>query len=203
MGGKRKGKQPADPVKASAPRAEPVFYKPGRPTLLSPTTQEEICNRLLACSTLEDAARSLGLNVGTVHGWMHRGRAEGSGPYFEFLEAVETARSKRRLAFEARLTKEKDWKAQAWLMERTQPKRYGLRIRVHVEEEIDGFLERIKERVPREVFEQVLEAAVNSSREGGDDPESDEGGEVSEDSRDGAPSDATPAGTETGGVPST
>jgi len=50
-----------------------------------------------------------------------------------------------------------DWKAAAWRLERKQPRRYGPRVAVSVQQELDAVLDRLKKGLPPEWYEKVLE----------------------------------------------
>lgn len=147
--------------------------KPGARSKLTPEVQERICATLRAAGTLEDAALTCNVSVSSVMAWMARGRTEGNGRYLEFLEAVKKARAQRRLALEATIRKRstEEWQAAAWLLERTEPKRYALRVRVQVEEELASALSRLEARLPAKAYERVLVALTDDVADAPDTPD--------------------------------
>ena len=50
-----------------------------------------------------------------------------------------------------------DWRAAAWRLERKWPRRYGVRVAVSVQQELDAVLDRLKKGLPPEWYEKVLE----------------------------------------------
>ncbi len=81
------------------------------------------------------------------------------GRYHKFLNAVEKAQAEsesRDVAIIAKAASD-DWKAAAWRLERKQPRRYGPRVAVSVQQELDAVLDRLKKGLPPEWYEKVLE----------------------------------------------
>lgn len=142
-----------------------------RPTLLSKEVQDSICETIRAAGTVEDAAVRVGVHESTVREWMARGKMEESGPYREFHDAVRKARIDRRLGLEALIRKQAPdhWQAAAWLLERTEPKRYAQRVRVHVEEQLTDAVARVTRALATEpdVLERVLAAIAQEDSDGG------------------------------------
>ena len=56
-------------------------------------TRGGLVERTAAGVSLPDACRALELREQTVKSWLQRGRHEGSGPYAEFVAAIENARA--------------------------------------------------------------------------------------------------------------
>lgn len=142
----------------------------GRPTKLTPETQKLICEQLRKCGTLEDAAAVAGVDSFTIRRWRAKGLEQKTGPYRAFCAAVDRALHDRRVAREQLLVDhgEQDWRAMAWLMERTEPKRYAPRVRVHVEEELTHAIERLTEAFADrpDVLELALSALAGADRSG-------------------------------------
>lgn len=78
---------------------------------------------------LSHAAAELGIHEKTLFTWCRRGEAEGEGIYFDFAQAV--ARGKHRAEanelerLDRRASKENDWKASAWKLEKMNRRVYG------------------------------------------------------------------------------
>lgn len=63
----------------------------GRPSKLTPVTQERICALLRKGVPRDRAARLAGVGVSTFHTWLAEGAKHETGKYRDFLEAVCTA----------------------------------------------------------------------------------------------------------------
>ena len=74
----------------------------GRPTLLTPELQQQICELTRAGATAEVAATVNGITAATFYGWMLKGR-EGDDKYVDFFEAVTEARMRARLGAELKV----------------------------------------------------------------------------------------------------
>lgn len=177
--------------------------KRGRPSRLTPEVQSKIVSTLKACGTLEDAAAQAGVHLATLHMWKAKGRLQRRGKYRDFLDTVEEAIRLRRLSREATLAKAgaKDWRALAWLMERTEPKRYAPRVVHHIEEELTNAIDRLAEEFADEP--EILERAL-AALAGGDrfrEAERDAEGEVGADDRGGEAVQPPPAEPQATGVP--
>jgi hypothetical protein len=96
--------------------------------------------------------------------------------FSEFSDAVVRAKD---LAEEAMLAEirdaskqtvygtETDWRARAWILERTRRGRYGPEIRIKAQEEALGeLLDRIRERAGPAIYEAVLVAIAEEDGEG-------------------------------------
>ena len=90
---------------------------------------------------------------------MKHGREQVRGRYQKFLSQVEKAQAEaesRDVALIAKAASD-DWKAAAWRLERKQPRRYGPRVAVSVQQELEAVLDRPKKGLPPETYEKVLE----------------------------------------------
>lgn len=132
----------------------------GRPSKLSPEVVQRICGLVELCGSLEDAAAKAGVSRATVFVWQRKGQEQKKGPYRDFLDAIEAAKAKRRFNFGAQMQKHglKHWQAVAWLAERTDPKHFGLRIKVHVNEELERMMDKLQRRLTPQEYERALEA---------------------------------------------
>lgn len=70
-----------------------------------------------------------------------------------------------------------DWKASTWLLEMGNRGVYGQKITVSVKQEISKFLDRLEQKLPPEVYQDVLRAALAAGDE--DTPEQGGGGNAS------------------------
>lgn len=134
----------------------------GRPSGLTPEVKEKFLRALRVGSYLQDAADYAGIGRSTAMEWMAKGRAKTKPEFTDFLEAVEGALSESintDLTEIAKAAKDGDWRAAAWRLEHRHPTKFGPQVKV-VEQELSGFLERVKEKVPPDVYEQILSAAV-------------------------------------------
>jgi transposase-like protein len=163
---KKKAKKPA-PAAAAPPPLPPSAYpelERGRPSVLTPELSARLAQMVEVCNSIEDAAGTVGLARTTVFNWLQRGREDGRtgrpSLHRDFLDAIERAKAKRRMNFSTRLTLhgQKDWKALAWLAERTDPARFGLRVRVQVHEELERVYDKLKQGLAPEEYERALEA---------------------------------------------
>jgi hypothetical protein len=100
---------------------------------------------------------------------MRYGRDEVRGCYRKFLAAVEKAQAEsesRDVALIAKAATE-DWKAAAWRLERKAPRRYGPRVQLAVQQELDAVLGRLEKGLAADVYERVLQLIAT---EGDDTP---------------------------------
>lgn len=101
----------------------------------------------------------------------------GFDPFLEFLEKVEQADAGSTVAMLTNITKAakepRNWQAALALLKIKNPRRFGERLRVHVEAEFDEFLDRLEKKLSPELFEQVYLAAYAEGADGeesGEDP---------------------------------
>lgn len=96
----------------------------GRPTKLTPETQERFIKALQLGLTYDLSASYAGVDVRTVYGWFQRGRDEDDGIYCQFLQAVKAAEGACAAVCMDRIQRAAEagaWQAAGWIMER----RYG------------------------------------------------------------------------------
>ena len=105
----------------------------GRPTLLTPEFTQRICVRVEGGLRLSSAAAAEGISPRTLANWQSWAE-QGREPYCGFMQAVARARSvfEQQMLDQIRLQakptqagEEADWKARAWLLERTMPETYA------------------------------------------------------------------------------
>lgn len=72
------------------------------------------------------AAAVAGVSVRTWHRWRQKAEA-GEEPYAALMAEVERAEADQELCYVTRIRKagRTDWKADAWLLERSKPQRWG------------------------------------------------------------------------------
>jgi transposase len=141
----------------------------GRPKL-EPIITQRIVDLIRAGNFLEVAATASGIHKSTLHRWLRHGRKQVRGRYRKFLTAVEKAQAEsesRDVALIAKAASE-DWRAAAWRLERKVPRRYGARVQLAVQQELDAVLGRLEKGLPTETYEQVLQLmASEDDGEGG------------------------------------
>jgi hypothetical protein len=154
---KRKTAAPKKPASPAEKRGR------GQPTKLTPAVAEAILKVVRTTGSFEDACRVAGIGERTFYRWKSEGQRQVDGEYWQFWQAVKKAQASRRVGFEKKLLKhgKEHWQAIAWLAERTEPSRYALKVRVQVEQELNGFLERCRKKLPKEAYEQVLDAVAS------------------------------------------
>ena len=185
---------------------DPRGRKPREPT---PEETAEIVRQITATGLDYEACIMAGVPESTFYHWLQLGRAaqkEGIRTvYSDFLEAVKRARATRTTALVASIRlagkNEKHWQANAWLLERTDPKRFSPQHRVHVTEEFNGAIQRLREafRNDPESYERAVSALAGGHSAAG--AEQAEGGEGGEDDLGGEAVPATPPKPEAVRVP--
>jgi hypothetical protein len=116
----------------------------------------------------EQAAHLAGVNEKTLDDWLSRGR-KGEKTYAEFVREFEIAKATGERASVARIQKAAaggQWQADAWILERRHPKRWGPKVRVIVEEEQREFLDRLRARLSPETYAAVIHAADDDGDDG-------------------------------------
>ena len=126
---------------------------------LDPVLAQRIVDLVRAGNYLEVAATAAGIHRSTLHRWLRHGKSQQRGRFRRFLTAMEKAQAEaesRDVALIARAAGE-DWRAAAWRLERKQPRRYGPRVALSVQQELDSVLDRLKKGLELPVYEKVLE----------------------------------------------
>ena len=129
-----------------------------RPKLDEDTTQR-IVDLVRAGNYLEVAALAAGIHKTTLHRWLRLGRDQKRGRYRKFVEVVERAQGESEARDVALIAKQAptDWRAAAWRLERKSPRRYGQKVQISVEEELEGVVDRLKAGLDAATYEKVLE----------------------------------------------
>ncbi len=130
----------------------------GRPKL-EPVVTQRIVDLIRAGNFLEVAATAAGIHKSTLHRWLRQGRTQVRGRYRKFLAAVEKAQAESESRDVALIAKaaSTDWRAAAWRLERKIPRRYGPRVQLSVQQELDSVLDRLKDGLEAGEYTKVLE----------------------------------------------
>ena len=126
---------------------------------LDPLLAQRIVDLIRAGNYLEVAATAAGIHRSTLHRWLHHGRDQQRGRFRRFLTSVEKAQAEAESRDVALIAKAAvtDWKAAAWRLERKNPRKYGARVAVSVQQELDSVLDRLKKGLEPTAYEKVLE----------------------------------------------
>jgi transposase len=109
---------------------------PGRPSKLTPETQQKIVQAITLGATYELAAAYGGIHYDTFNEWMKLG-AIGKKPYSDFSEAVKEAEGRAAVGWLAKIemaANDGNWQAAAWKLERRYPHSYGRQVQEHAGE---------------------------------------------------------------------
>ena len=130
----------------------------GRPTKLDVEMARKLTELIRAGSHAVTAAAACGINRATYFRWMNRGEQQNRGPYRDFHDGIKRAEAECELRCLMHINKAAlaDWRANAWLLERKWPARYGPQIRVTVEKTLNDMLEALKRNLDAETFVRVV-----------------------------------------------
>ena len=139
----------------------------GRPTLYTQELSERLLKDVEDGATFEIAAEANGISGNTLYEWLGRSR-EGDPKYAGLHDALARARASYKRAAIERIRKgvlnsgERDWKAEAMLLERLYPNEFGPQaaVSVKVESELDRIVKKLEEALPPEIFDAVARALV-------------------------------------------
>lgn len=149
---------------AANPQPKAARRGPGRPSKLEPEVRAKIAALIQGGMFAQDAAASMGIGVSTFYAWLDRGRRQKRGEYREFLEAIDRAQAMRRNLLLQRITKAsgeaRHWQAAAWVLQHTDAAMFAPQLRVHVEAELSGALQRLAREFEHEpaIYERILAA---------------------------------------------
>lgn len=108
---------------------------PGQPTKLTPTVAEKILDAVRRGNRLDTAALYAGVSRESFFAWCRAGRAaDARQPYLGFVVALDEAMASWEAGKVGAISRagDKEWQANAWLLERRLPDAYGRRTRVDV-----------------------------------------------------------------------
>lgn len=104
----------------------------GRPSRLTPAVSKALCEATREGYTLANAAGLAGVSAATVREWIRRGEGTddrpGTEPYATFATAMARAQAEveaEAVACIRAAAEGGQWRAAAWLLERTHPERWG------------------------------------------------------------------------------
>lgn len=87
-----------------------------RGTMLTKRVQNQITHRIRQGASIPTACKAVGM-WSAAKNWLLKGQ-EGLQPYADFVAACERAKADWAAKAVERVTKSKDWRAAAWLLER-------------------------------------------------------------------------------------
>ncbi len=143
--------------KPKEPKANPAGRPKGTGTKVDKGLLDALTLALIAGATIGDACHYAGIHPNTYTNWMKRGKAEadriasekskrktpldGEADYYNAYMAVERAKANMRIRAltviqnaadppeeDGKPRRKPEWKAAAWLLERTDPANYGRRV---------------------------------------------------------------------------
>ena len=134
---------------------------------LDPAITQRIVDLVRAGNTLDTAATACGIHRTTLHRWMRHGKGQKRGRYHKLFEQVEKAQAEAEARDVAIIAKAAgaDWRAAAWRLERRFPRKYGPRVQLAIQEELDAVLGRLEKGLDSEVFDRVLQLLAAESDE--------------------------------------
>jgi transposase len=140
----------------------------GRRTKLTPEVQDKIVGAIRAGNYAAVAAEYAGITESCFYLWLRRGRAEGEGIYFQFLQAVKEAEREAEVRAVAIVQKHMadNWTAAMTFLERKFPDRWGRRDRTPVDTDPRDVLAKLLGSAPDEIDEAVIEAAEAGQDDG-------------------------------------
>ena len=110
--------------------------KGGRPNTFIPERTQRALEAIRAGATYIRAAEAAGVDYRTFRRWMERGQEVKKGPYWQFCQAVKKAEEDREeTLLQNIIDAGRDpahWQANAWILERTNPEKYGRKERHEV-----------------------------------------------------------------------
>lgn len=126
---------------------------PGRPSKLTPEVVSDLVSALETGVRSSDACAFAGISMTLFTRWLDQGAAEEKPEYVEFLHSVNAARARGRVVAADRILKasKHDWRAAAWLLERTDRETFGKRVKMETTGPNDGPLQ-VEFGVRSEVF---------------------------------------------------
>lgn len=140
----------------------------GKPSKLTKVVEDSILASLEEGLPLSTAARLAGVAADTVREWIARGKGTDGRPrvarYAVFAQRITRARANAEAALVAQVRKGvtggglPDWKASAWLLERTRPEQYGqtVQVKAKVDAELNETIGRLRAGLDPATYERVL-----------------------------------------------
>lgn len=142
--------------------------QPGRKTKYTPETVNDVCSFIREGLTIRASCAMAGVSYNTFYRWLENKS--------EFSDAIEKAQSEFKRANIAAIRaagvrKDKSgalagsWQANAWLMERSFPEEYGMKVTVRCTEEQAAILKKVG-MTPNEAWQRLMDeiAAANVAK---------------------------------------
>ena len=133
--------------------------KRGRPSKLNPERLEKILQALREGNYRDTAAEGAGIAYNTFREWEKKGEVEEKGKFHDFSAAIKKAEAEGELLHIRRINRageEGNWQADAWMLERKDPKKWGRKDATKLE--LSGEVKTIN----AEQFQQLQQAIVKS-----------------------------------------
>jgi hypothetical protein len=140
-----------------------------RPTDCTPELTERVCEALKKGAYAVDAAACVGIDASTFYRWMRLGKKGEGEAFCAFYHAVKLAKSVRVQVLCEAIAAEPAWQARAWLLERTDPKRFGRNDRVKLDakvETVGGFKDAKSAALAMERMLAALKGMAEDEEEG-------------------------------------
>jgi hypothetical protein len=162
---------------------------PGRKTKLTPKLERRLCAWIAKGATDKEASYKCDIDPSTLYDWIRWGEEGKPGPFGGFVFAIEKAKAARALWYKVAIGAhaKKDFRAVAYLAERSHPEQFVPQLRLHVTTEINAALDRLTAAFADDPqnLERALHAisggtgrAPAAVAEGREDRENDPGGEA-------------------------
>ncbi len=99
----------------------------GRPSKLTSDRQKRLLDAIRAGAFYEPACAYAGISYQTCRNWMARGKEDGAGEYFEFLESVKAVEAELELELAGAWSEaaKTDWRASMEFLSRRFPDRWS------------------------------------------------------------------------------
>lgn len=149
----------------------------GNPTKLTEEMATVILDAIEAGNYKGTACALVGVHRDTLHNWEQLG-AQGKEPFAGFVERLRVAEAKAEVGLLAEIRGARGgskhdapdvWTSRAWIMERRFAKRWGLRVKAAVNEELESLLRRLESRLDADTFGKVIDATREDAGEPSDD----------------------------------
>ena len=126
-------KRPSKEVLVDDKSDKPGRRGKGRMSKLTPEVQARIVQFVEAGNYKRIAAQACGIDQATFCNWMKWGEQQQRGRYFDFFKAVKEAegRAEANCVAHVALATMNDWRAAAWMLERSRRDRWGQNVTVN------------------------------------------------------------------------
>jgi len=133
----------------------------GRPSKFSIEKQDIICKAIANGSTYAEAAESAGVTYNTFLNWKQRGEKANSGRLFEFFQSLKKAEDQSEAELLSRIVDAgrdpKHWQANAWILERRMPDRWGRKDRMEMTGKDGGPVAVVRDMTDEEIENRARE----------------------------------------------